>query len=152
MIKKILKGAGITLLVLVALIIGAGVWTGYKSAKYEKTAIPYMVKAIPEISKWKPDIMRSYMSPEIMAEVSDEDFIQMTNVLSKMGALVSTAEPVFQSVRTSSSVQTGSMTLVTYIVPAIYENGDAKLTVVLKEKNESFEIHRFNVDSMALFR
>ena len=152
MIKKIFKGIGITLLVLVVLIVGVGIWTGYKSATYETTAIPYMANAIPEISKWNPEIMRSYMSPETLVDVTENDFSNIVRALSKMGALISTGEPIFQSVNSSSTVQNGSMTLVTYHVPATYENGDANLTVVLKEKDESFEIYRFNLDSMALFK
>ncbi len=152
MVKKILKGIGITFLVLVSLIVATGIWSGYKSAGYEKTAIPFMAKAIPEISKWQPEVMKSYMAQETLAEVSNDDFLELVRILSKMGALISTGEPVFQTVSSSSTMQNGSMTLITYHIPAKYENGDANLTVVLKEKEESFEVYRFNVDSMALFK
>ncbi|WDE02161.1 hypothetical protein [Thalassomonas actiniarum] len=152
MIKKILKAIGITFLVLLSLALVVGIWAGYKSAEYEDTAVPYMARAIPEISKWHPEIMKSYMAPETLAEVSDEDFLEMVNILAKMGALISTEEPVFQKVNTTSTMQTGSMTLVTYQVPAKYEHGDANLTVVLKEKGDSFEVFYFHVESMALFK
>ncbi|WDE06736.1 hypothetical protein SG34_007480 [Thalassomonas viridans] len=152
MIKKILKAIGITILVLLFLTIVAAIWAGYKSAGYEETAVPYINKAIPEISKWQPDIMKSYMAPEPLAQVSEDDFLEMVRILSKMGKLISTETPVFQSVNSSSTVSDGSMTLVTYHIPAKYENGDANLIVVLKEKDESFEVYYFKVESMALFK
>lgn len=152
MIKKLLKGIAIIFLVLVILIVSVGAWTGYKSAGYELTAIPFMAEAIPEISKWDSAIMRSYMDPETLEGVSEEDFSEMVRVLSKMGSLISTEEPVFQTVNSSSTIQHGAMTLVTYHVPATYENGEAKLTVVLKEKETSFDVYRFKVESMALFK
>ena len=110
-----------------------------------------MAKTIPELSKWDPEIIKSYMSPELHSEVSDSDLIKMTRIMSKMGTLIATGEPVFKNVISTSTVENGSMTLVTYLVPAKYANGDATLTLILKEKNESFDIYNFNVDSMVLF-
>ena len=150
-IKTFFKTIGILFLVLIVLLVCAGGWTGYKSSGYEKTAIPFMEKAIPEISKWDSDIMKSYMAPETMSEVSDAEFSKMVKILSKMGALISIDEPMFQSVSSSTTSKYGAMTAVTYKVKAIYENGDATLNIVLKESGDSFKFFRFNVDSLALF-
>ena len=52
MFKKLLKGFGIALLILICLFVLIAVWSGYKSSEYEKTAIPYMNTAIADISSW----------------------------------------------------------------------------------------------------
>jgi hypothetical protein len=150
MFKKILKGLGIAFLLLVILFVGIGVWTGYKSAAYKETAVPYIKIVVPEISKWDHALMKSYMSPETFEGVTDANFEKVVSYLGKMGALISMEEPVFQTVSSSATVQNGAATIVNYSVLAKYENGDANISISLKEVEDSFEVYKFNLNSMAL--
>lgn len=152
MIKKILKGIGIAVLVVVGIFASSGIWTAYQSAGYEKTAVPYMAKAIPEISTWDPIIMKSYMAPETLEGVPVEDFEQVATYLRKLGSFISMAQPELQSITSSTSISDGPLTLVSYSIPVKYEHGQATVSVALKEKENSFEVYRFNVNSMALLK
>lgn len=44
------------------------------------------------------------------------------------------------------------MKLVSYVVEAKYENGDATIDITLKDMGDTFNIHSFNLYSMALFK
>ncbi len=149
---KIIKGIGIAILLLVLLLVSIGVWTWYKSSKYEETAVPYVTKAIYDISEWNLESMKSYLAPEVMKEVSDSDLKKILNGLSKMGKLLHLEEPQFLSISSQATTKTGSGTFISYKVPAKYEKGDATLNIILKEVGEGrFIIYKFNLDSLALF-
>ncbi|MCH2089796.1 MAG: hypothetical protein MK175_21670 [Pseudoalteromonas sp.] len=63
MVKKILKGIGITFLVLISLFVLLAIWTANKSSAYKETAIPYLNSAITDISQWDPQTLKNYMTP-----------------------------------------------------------------------------------------
>lgn len=150
MFKKVLKGLGIAILSLITLFVIIGVWSGYKSSTYEKTAIPYLDVAIPEISTWETDAMKKYLTPSVLADVSEKDLNTVVRTLSKMGELVELGQYEFSSVTSKALIGGGSGTFVTYVVPANYENGQATLTVTLKEEGDSFSVYQFNLNSMTL--
>jgi len=151
MFMKILKGLGVALLVIIGFFILIGIWTGYKSSEYEKTAIPYMNVAIKDISNWQIDTIKSYLTENVRDNLSDADSQKMINILSKMGSLIEVGEYQFTNVSTQSVLGGESGTYVSYIVPAKYENGDATITITLKEVGDSFQVYSFNLDSLALF-
>ncbi|WDT84396.1 DUF3887 domain-containing protein [Alteromonas sp. 009811495] len=151
MFKKLLKGIGVVLLSLVGIIIVIAAWSGYKSSQYEGTAIPYMDKAIPELSKWELDNFKKYLTPSVMEELNEKDLKTLIKGLSKMGELVEVGDYQFNTVTSRALTSGGSGTFVTYIVPAKYENGEATLTITLKEEGESFSVYHFNLNSLALF-
>ncbi|MEA3588648.1 hypothetical protein J6I75_09800 [Pseudidiomarina sp. 1APP75-27a] len=150
MFKKVLKGLGIAILSLITLFVIIGVWSTYKSSAYETTAIPYLDVAIPEISTWEKPVMKSYFTPSVLADISEKDLDTLVRALSKMGKLVELGQYEFSSVTSKAITGGGSGTFVTYVVPATYENGDATLTVTLKEEDDSFSVYEFNLNSMAL--
>jgi hypothetical protein len=152
MIKNMLKGIGVAFLLIIGIFASLGIWTAYQSATYEKTAVPYIASAIPDISTWDPIIMKSYMAPETLEGVPVADFEQVAIYLRKLGYFISMEQPQFQTITTDTSTQNGPLTLVSYLIPVQYEHGQATLSVVLKEKENSFEVYRFNVDSMALLK
>jgi hypothetical protein len=152
MIKKILIVMGFLLLLIILFIAGLAIWTWYKSSSYEKTAVPYIKNAIIEISKWDPDVISSYMSPDVRKEIIETEFTDLVRVFSKMGILISIDEPQFKTVTISRSKEHGAMKLVSYVVEAKYENGDATIDITLKDMGDTFNIHSFNLYSMALFK
>jgi hypothetical protein len=152
MIKNMLKGIGVAFLLIIGIFASLGIWTAYQSAAYEKTAVPYIASAIPDISTWDPIIMKSYMAPETLEGVPVADFEQVATFLRKLGYFISMEQPEFQTITSGTSIENGSLTLVSYRIPVKYEHGQATVSLVLKEKEHSFEVYRFNVDSMALLK
>ena len=150
MFKKFLKWLGIAILVVVVLIAGIYIWVSFTASKYNETAIPYIEKVMPELSKWDVSVAKQYMSPEALQSVSDEDFGKLMKFLSKIGSLKSIEEPQFQKVNSSVTAGTGTLTTVIYAFTAHYENGDATITLRLKPVDSGYEIYYFNVNSMVL--
>ena len=148
--KKIFMILGGIFLVIILLIIGMGLFTWYKSSKYEETAVPYIQSTVPELSKWDPELARTYMVPKVLEEISDEDFAKIFKYLSKLGSLKKINEPKFAEISTGATFGDGKQTLVTYTIDAVYENGDATITIVLLDLGTAFQVYRFNVNSMAL--
>ena len=134
MFKKLLKGFGIALLILICLFVLIAVWSGYKSSEYEKTVIPYMNTAIADISSWELDTFKNYLTPSEIENINGDDLKRLIKALSKMGALVEIGEYQFNTVTSRALTSVCSGTFVTYTVPALSENVDAVLTIPLKEE------------------
>ncbi|KZN30448.1 hypothetical protein N480_05705 [Pseudoalteromonas luteoviolacea S2607] len=152
MFKKILKGLGFTLLVIIGLFTFALAWTSYKAASYEETAIPYMDKAIKDISTWQVDTVRSYLVVSTNDRVSESDLQALVKGLSKMGRLIEIGEFQFMNVSSTAMAGEASGSFVTYRVPAKYENGDGLITITLQEVDDSFQVYSFNLNSLALLK
>ena len=150
MLKKILKWVGIFLGGLVLLFILIGVYTGYKEAGYRETAVPYIKKVIPEISKWNYKESKKFFEPSTFEKVTDEELSKLFEWFSKLGKLKSIEEPKFNQVYSGTAVRESFGTIVTYTVLGHYENGDANITIRLLDLGDSFEVYHFNVNSKAL--
>jgi Na+-transporting methylmalonyl-CoA/oxaloacetate decarboxylase gamma subunit len=150
MIKTMLKGIGITFLFLVIIFVLIFAWSSVKSSQYEETAIPYMNTAIEDISKWNVESFKQYLTPSIIKDINEQDLKTLIKGLSKMGGLVEIGEYEFNNVTSRAVTSGGSGTFVTYVVPAKYENGDANLTITLKEEGDSFSVYHFKLNSLTL--
>ena len=150
MVKKILKGIGITFLVLISLFVLLAIWTANKSSAYKETAIPYLNSAIVDISNWDAQTLKNYMTPSSIENATDEDISKIMRAFSKLGELKELGEFEFINVSSKAVTGGGSGTYVTYLIPASYTNGEAQITVTLKEEGESFSIYNFSLNSMAL--
>jgi hypothetical protein len=150
MIKKILIGIVIVIFVIVGLFASIGGWAYYKSSSYEKTAVPFIEKVIPELSMWDIYTFREYLSQEFIDETSDEDLNKIIGFMSKMGDFYSMDAPKFVHVNTTMGNE--SVTLITYSVSGYYENGDANITIILREIVGGFEVYKFHIDSPALMK
>ena len=150
MLKRILKWIGIFVAGLVILFVLVAVYTGYISAQYNETAVPYIEQAIPIISEWDADKARPYFTSNALEKTSEEDFQKLFHWLSKMGELLSFGEPGFSNVTSGATLNEGPTTIVTYTVPAVYEYGEAMITIRLVDLGDSFEIYYFNFNSTAL--
>ena len=141
---------GITLLVIICLFVILAVWTSFKASGYKETAMPYLTPALTEISKWDAQTLKSYMTPTSIEGVADDDLSKIIRAFSKLGDLKKLGEYQFINVSTKAVTGDGSGTFVTYKIPASFENGEAQITVTLKEEGESFSIYHFNINSMAM--
>lgn len=152
MIKKVLKGFGVVFLCFIMLMILVAVWSYYKSSEYEETAVPYMETAIKDISTWDKEVIKSYLTPSVESTINDSDFEILVNSFTKMGALVEISEYQFNSVESKAVMGSESGTFVTYTIPTKYENGDATITLTLKEEGDSFSVYQFNLNSLTLLK
>jgi hypothetical protein len=151
--KKILIGLGCIFTFIATVVIGINVYSGYKTAQYNKTAIPYIDAAITEISKWDEDVFYNHLASEAKKDVKQEDVTKTMRLFSKMGALVSHEEPEFAQIWSYVAEDGKSRSVITYDVDAKYENGDALLTFTLMGKSENLELLEllfFNLQSNAL--
>ena len=150
MLRKILKWVGTFIAGLAIVFVLIFVYTGYLSAQYDETAVPYIERVIPIISEWNTEQARPLFTKTALENTSEEDFQKLFNWLSKMGVLLSLGEPKFSNVTSGATLDEGSMTIVTYTVPAEYEYGDALISIRLVDLGDSFEIYNFNLNSTAL--
>ena len=144
--KKLLKILGVVFVCLACIV---GVFAGYfyiKSAKYEKTAVPYIKEKIPELSTWDPAVSKKYMAPEVLELIKDDELNKLMHWLSKLGRLKGIEEPQFVNVSTSATTEHGKQTIATYNIAAHYENGDANITMRLLEVEGGFQIYQFYVN------
>lgn len=150
MIKRILKWFGILLLILLVLFGSILAYTSYSQAKYDKTAVPYIQRAVPVLSEWDPVTSRPLFAAVALEDVAQEDFERLIDFLSKLGELLSLDEPKFVQVSSGASVKKGTNTIVTYTIDAKYEYGAAVITLRLLDLDGKFEVYSFNVNSGAL--
>ena len=148
--KKVLMVFGGIFLVIVLAFAGMGLFAWYKSSQYDDTAVPYIKATIPEISTWNTELIKGYMAPQVLDETTDENFEKIINYLSKLGALITLGEPSFTRIHTGANIESGKQTIVTYTIDAVYENGDAVITMSLLDRGNSFQVYKFHINSMAL--
>jgi len=149
-LKKIIIILSAVLLVAVAIYSGIQFYTGQQAERYDMAAVPYLKMVVPEISKWDPEIIKKYMPEEALQNTSDEQIINIVNNLSKLGALQSMKEPKFSRADSNEIRPDKIKNIVTYTIEAEYENGAAEVSIGLLEKNNSFKVQNFNINSKAL--
>lgn len=144
----IILGSLFSVIVIVVAIVNIYSW--HKSRQYQDTAVPYIKAVIPEISKWDMNSLKGHMAPKVLEQTTDEKFTKVIGFFSKLGGLKSFDNPDFVKAYTGSNPEEGTQTIVTYTVEAVYENGDAEITLALLESGSSFKIYKFHIRSIAL--
>lgn len=148
--KKLAIILGSMFSVIVVVIAIINIYTWHKSQKYEETAVPYIKTVIPELSKWDTKSIKGYMAPKVLEQTTDETFTKVIDFFSKLGRLKSFEDPDFSKAYTGSNAEEGTQTIITYTVDAVYENGDAEITLALLESGDSYKIYKFHISSIAL--
>lgn len=153
---KIVKNAliilGFLAAVAASIFFGLKVYNHYKAKEYAATAVPYLKRVVPEISRWDVAVIREYMPAETLARIPDDKIRKIVDSLSRLGALKHMGEPVFSSVDSSAVVADKPATLVIYDVDLQYEKGNAVMTLSLLPHGKSYQVQNFNVQSKALAR
>jgi hypothetical protein len=125
--------------------IGASIYfKSQEGVEYDKVAIPYIQKAVAEISLWDTEKTKKLMAPEVLAKIPKEKFDRAMVFFSQLGTLQSMEEPSFKKVFIDQETDIGNQTIVEYEVDTIYEHGDAEVDIKLLKKGESYQIYRFN--------
>ena len=121
-----------------------------KASQYEATAVPYLKMVVPELSKWDPEIIKSYMTSQSLQGTSEEKLVTIVSYLSKLGNLERMEDPEFSQVDVVRTNDYSETNIVTYKIDAQYENGDAVISIGLLDQGGSFRIHNFNFNSEVL--
>jgi predicted P-loop ATPase/GTPase len=149
-VKKVLLVLGFALVVAVGVFSGIKAFKHYKSDQYAATAVPYIKRVVPEISRWNPEVTKRYMLPESLGKTPDDKIDKIVRSLSRLGALVHMDEPQFSSEDSSVVIAGSPATIVTYDVNLEYEKGSAVMTLGLLARGNDFQVQNFNVQSQAL--
>jgi len=149
-VKKILVLLGIVISLAIIVVFGIKLFMQHKASQYEETAVPYIKMVIPEISKWDPQIIKKYMPAASLAQTSDEKIINITQHLSKLGALKKMHQPSFSSEDLDVKIAGVKNTIISYEINAEYENGDAVITLGLQKEGSTYRVHNFKINSSVL--
>lgn len=133
---------------MVSVVIGVQIYDRHQASQYDDLAVPYIMQVVPELSKWDPVTTRALMAPEALEGLSEDVFIKVIDVFSKLGRLQSIEDPKFKKLYTEEETELD--TVVAYSADAKYENGDAVIAIQLLVRDGSFEVYRFNLSSNAL--
>lgn len=148
--KKILVVLGFALVVAASVFFGIKAFNHYKAEQYAGTAVPYIKRVVPELSRWDPEVTKRYMLPESLGKTPDEKIDKIVRSLSRLGALVHMDEPQFSSEDSSVVIAGSPATIVTYDVNLEYEKGSAVMTLGLLARGDDFQVQNFNVQAQAL--
>ena len=147
MFKKFLKIVGSFFLVLIALLIGIGVWFGVSSSKYTEVAKPYLEKNMPIVASWDFEKFKPLLTPKALKEFENERGQKIYKVFSKLGKLEFFEEPSFLSAKTGATVGGGAFDTVKFSMMGYFEAGSALFTVTLAEVDGSYLIQYIGIDS-----
>lgn len=149
--KKVFVIIGCILGVILLAIISVTGYTRYLASQYEDTAIPYVKMFIPEMSRWDPTIIKGYMPRESLESTPDESIIKIVEYLSKLGDLKEIGEPEFSKIISGAQGNKDEgKKVVVYTVDAVYETGDAEITINLLVKDDTYKVYNFHINSLAL--
>lgn len=124
---------------------------GYvQSTRFDSTVIPYIQRAVPQLSRWDVATTKALLDEEALRRVSDDDLGQMMVYLTRIGDLQQIERTHFKS--TSKTMTTGAVErdVVSYQVTANYSTGPAEITLSLVERGGEYFILHFNFQSQAL--
>ena len=148
--KKVLVVFGFSLVLAASVFFGIKAFKHYKSEQYAGTAVPYVKRVVPEISRWDPEVTKRYMAAESLGKTPDEKIDKIIRYLSRLGPLVHMEEPQFSSEDSSVVIGGAPATVITYEVNLEYQKGSAVMTLGLLARGDDFQVQNFNVQSQAL--
>jgi hypothetical protein len=148
--KKLFIMLALWLLTIICVIVGVNLYEQHQGEVYSETAVPYIKRIIPEVSKWDPEIIRKLMAAEVLETIPEDRFVRAMIWFSDLGALKSMEEPEFKKVFSEQETEIGVQTIVEYNVEAVYENGEALISIKLLDRGGSYDIYRFNLSSSVL--
>ena len=131
---------------------GLYIYMYVQSSHYEKTAVPYINEVLPKISTWNPALAKEYMAPEVLSRISPAELESLMLSLSKIGELKSVGEPEFKKKSSGEDMTSEQQPVVTYTLDAQYTSGEAKVTISLLDKGDTFSVYHFNFQTEALSR
>lgn len=150
--KKFLLMLGGWFVLLLVILAGSLIYGRMQAARYDQTAIPYIKKAITEVSQWDSSATRALMVSEVSSAIPEDKFARGMALFSTLGALQGMDEPEFEEVYLDQDTVLGKQTILEYNTLARYANGEATVNLKLMERDGHLEIYRINFSSTALMK
>ena len=139
----IVGAAALAFVVVVAVGIGALVWTGRGLDAESKAYVDAAVPAI--IAHWSKEALLDRATPELRAAVTPDQIAALFDKFSRLGALVEYEGATGDS-NMSFVVGRGGRISAAYEAKAKYEDGEATLRVVVVKRDGKWWIQNFHVD------
>ncbi len=142
----------LTIAVVIAMVffVAARMWASHQATKYDVSVQPYLTDAIPAISSWNKDKIKSLIVPEVLNNIPESDFETMLASYRKLGDFRSMQTPEFEAVNSMTTDAGDKFMLVTYKTEVSYRNGPAELSLVLKQTPDGYQIYHLNIDAKVL--
>jgi hypothetical protein len=125
-------------------------YAAYVGSQLDASAKAYVDRNVPVIlEKWSKDEFLQRASPQVRQALNDAQLDRMFAKMSQLGTLLS-----YQGARGEANMsvtsQNGKVVTASYVAPAVFEKGDAKVTVRLIQNDGNWQMTFIGVDS-ALF-
>ena len=125
------------------------VWVQQAQVDYEETAVPYLNEHLPVIASWDADSTWGLIDDDVRSDLDRGEFEKAIGYLGQLGRLEWLGDPEFQHVMAYAGFSSGAMKRLNYVIPARFEEGDARIAITLVDRRGEFNVYHFNVDSMA---
>jgi len=146
-VSFILRRSLIFFALMLAGLVVYSVWFGIKADRYDETAIPYLESAMPELTSWRYDRLRSLLSPAARQVFENEKVRMAYQSFSQLGQFQSMDKPQFTASSQGSSVELGDIEVIDYQVALQFDSGPAAIKIKLVADGESYYIRHFSIQS-----
>ena len=118
-----------------------------KADRYDEAVLPFLEKALPELTSWRYARLQPLLSPEAEAEFDSQQGQDVYLLFSKLGRLESQGRPEYLGDRSDSSEVLGDIQVLAYHVPLQFETGPAVIKLNLAYDGQRYYIHHFGIHS-----
>jgi len=139
--KKTFKIIGFGLLSIVIFFIAITAVSMIGSVDKEEVLIPYIKSAMPKLTTWNISEYKALMSEQAINGATPEQWNLYLKKFSKLGTLESVGTPELQSWKTMSGIPNGKTTYAVYLVPLVFDTGDAHVELGLQHNKNRTEIN-----------
>ena len=122
-------------------------WYGMKADRYEETAIPYLESAMPKLTSWQYDKLKSLLSPAARLDFENEKVRAAYQSFSRLGQFQSMEKPRYTASRAESSEALGDIELIDYQVALQFDSGPAVIKIKLVADGKSYYVQHFGFHS-----
>ena len=118
--------------------------TGNDEKYYAETAVPWLERTMADIATWQAQALRSKLSPEASAVISDEQINALMNRFRRLGDFNDFSDLRFN--RLTRALSLIGQTRISYDGVAVFSHGEAPFTVTLNSQPDGqFSMYNFNL-------
>jgi hypothetical protein len=148
--KKLLIALGIIFITLILVVAGLIGYAAFTGATLDKESKAYVDAAVPAImSSWNEQELLSRASPEFQRATSPADAERLFRWFRTLGRFQRYEGAQGQAV-TSVTPQTGKVVSARYTAKALFERGQASIDIAIIKHGDQWQIAGFKVNSPAL--
>jgi len=149
--KKIFKYFAIGILSLILFFVAIIVTTSISGIDKEETFFPYIEAAVPKLATWDIDQYELLLSESGFESATPGEWQHFLGMFEKLGVLQEVGVPIIENYRVETKISSGSTTYATYLVPLIFDTGDAHIRLGLQHNSDKIEINSVRFLSDRLF-